>query len=587
MHTALWRSAFLFLVALIAAGLVLGFAFAGSPTTLANGVRIDGIDVGGMKAKDAQALLERRSTRLSREPVVFAADGKRFPIAPLTLGVEPDWAAAVGAAERQGDGFGPLRGFRRMDVQFFGAEVSPPVSVLRGALGYKLELIARRVNRPQRNAALVVHGTRVAVVPGRPGLTLDRAAAADTIVHALASLQRPLGAVPLSFRSVAPRIGAAALAHAAAQARIALSAPVTLRLGAKAWTLEPERLALLLQLPSGGETRLRIGGALTESWLRNLARRVDTPATDADFVTSGDTVRVTAAADGSALDPVRTADALLAAALRRVNRVANVVVATTHPKLTTQAAERYGITGVVGRYTTDYSGVPNRIHNVQLVSHLVDDKLIAPDTVFSFNGTTGERTAAKGFLVAPVIVNGEVTTGLGGSVCQVSTTVFNAAFEAGLPILARTNHALYISHYPQGRDATVDYPDTDLQFRNDTGHWLLLRTDVGSYALTVTLYGAPTDRKVVSTTAPLVVHGKVPVQKTVDKTLKPGETVVDDPGEPAMTTSVTRKVYDANGSLLDDDVFYSSYRAAPKLVRIGPKPPKKKTAKPKLPATPR
>ncbi|HVS85697.1 MAG TPA: VanW family protein, partial [Gaiellaceae bacterium] len=377
---------------------------------------------------------------------------------------------------------------------------------------------------------------------------------------------------------------AAKLAAAARQARVALSAPVTLRLGAQTWTLEPAELARLLQLPSGGEKRLRLGGAAAERWLQKLARQVDKPARNASFAASGDTVRVVAAADGVALDPVRTADAVLAAALRRANRVADLAVSTARPKLTTQAAERYGITGVVGRYTTDYTGIPNRIHNVQLVAHLVDDKLIAPGAVFSFNGTTGARTAAKGFLEAPVIINGEVTTGLGGGVCQVSTTVFNAAFDAGLPILTRTNHALYISHYPQGRDATVDYPDVDLKFRNDTGHWLLLRTDVGSYSLTVTLYGTPTGRKVESTTAPLVVHGKTPVEKKVDKTLKPGETVVDDPGEPAMTTSVTRKVYSASGKLLDDDVFYSTYRAAPELVRVGPK--LKKKAKPKQPTRP-
>jgi vancomycin resistance protein YoaR len=576
MRSTLWRSSFLLLVALIAAGLVLGFAFAGSRDTLAKGVRIDGIDVGGMKAKDAQALLERRSAAQARRPVVFAAGARRFPIAPVTLGVQPDWAEAVGAAQRQSNGFGPLRGFKRIDVQFFGADVAPPVGVLRGALGYELELIARKVDRPERDASLAVRGAKVVVVPGRAGRTLDRAAAEAAIVRSLASLQRPPGAVQLPFRSVAPKIGAAKLARAAAQARRALSAPVELRLGTKTWTLAPERLALLLQLPARGETGLRIGGRVTEAWLQNLASRVDRPPRDATFTASGDRVRIVPSANGTELDPVRTADALLAAALRPTNRVADVVVAIARPKLSTQAAKHYGVTGVVGRFTTDYSGIPNRIHNVQLVAHLVDDKLIAPGTVFSFNGTTGARTAAKGFLEAPVIINGEVTTGLGGGVCQVSTTVFNAAFDAGLPIVTRTNHALYISHYPQGRDATVDYPDVDLKFRNDTGHWLLLRTDVGSYSLTVTLYGTPTGRKVESTTAPLVVHGKVPVKKTVDKTLKPRETIVDDPGEPAMTTSVTRKVYTAGGRLLDDDVFYSTYRAAPELVRVGPKPKKAK-----------
>ena len=251
--------------------------------------------------------------------------------------------------------------------------------------------------------------------------------------------------------------------------------------------------------------------------------------------------------------------------------------------LTQAKARAMGVNGLVSTYTTEYGGVPNRIHNVQLVAHLVDDKLIAPGAEFSFNKTTGERNAAKGFLVAPVIVNGELTTGLGGGVCQVSTTVFNAAFEAGLKITARTNHALYISHYPQGRDATVNYPDVDLRFVNDTSHWLLLRTFVGASSLTVSLYGTPTGRKVVSTTAPLIAHGKIKVKKTIDPTLKPNEQVIDDPGEPAMTTSVSRDVFAADGKLLYHDVWYSSYRAAPELLRVGKK---KKPAKPAALVTP-
>jgi hypothetical protein len=97
----------------------------------------------------------------------------------------------------------------------------------------------------------------------------------------------------------------------------------------------------------------------------------------------------------------------------------------------------------------------------------------------------------------------------------------------------------------------------------------------------VTLYGTPTGRKVVSTTAPLVAHGKVKIKKTVDPTLKPGETIVDDPGEPALTTSVTRNVYASDGKLLYHDTWYSSYRASPELLRVPPKP-----KKPKKPASP-
>jgi hypothetical protein len=103
----------------------------------------------------------------------------------------------------------------------------------------------------------------------------------------------------------------------------------------------------------------------------------------------------------------------------------------------------------------------------------------------------------------------------------------------------------------------------------------LLRTFVGSYSLTVNLYGTPVHRRVVSTTAPLVTTGVIPVKKTFDPTLKPGEKVIDDPGAPPMSTSVTRDVYDADGKLLYHDTWYSSYRASPKLVRL-PEPVQKK-----------
>jgi vancomycin resistance protein YoaR len=489
--------------------------------------------------------------------------------------VEPNWKAAIDAARHQGDGFGPWRGFKRLDVTFFGADVTPPTTVLKGSLQYELAQISRRVDSGPRDAAVVRRGMSIVVVPARPGYVLDRAAAARSLVEALASLERPSGPVSLPLRTQQPRVRAAALARAARQARLALSAPVKLVLGETRWVVPRYRLAQLIELPSGGRTTLRIGGATTDEWLRSLGKRVNKPAKDATFAVDGPHIHVVPAKPGIQLDALASTEAILKAALRPRARVARLVVVEAPAKLSTAQAQEMGIDGIVSSYTTTYGGISNRIHNVQLVAHLVDDKLIAPGATFSFNGTTGERSAAKGFLVAPVIVNGELTTGLGGGVCQVSTTVFNAAFEAGLKITERTNHALYISHYPQGRDATVDYPSTDLKFVNDTGHWLLLRTFVGSSSLTVNLYGTPTGRKVTSSTAPLTPHGSPPVKKTVDPSLKPGEKVIDYTGVPAMSTSVTRDVVDKDGKALYHDTWFSSYRADPALVRVGPKPAKK------------
>jgi vancomycin resistance protein YoaR len=558
---------------------VLGFVFAGSPSRIASGVKIAGVDVGGLTAGEARTKLERRADALANVPVTFTAAGHEWSLRPVNLGVQVDWDAAVKLALNQGGGVGPLRGFRRLGVRVFGADVSPPTRVLERALAFELAGIANRVNRPHTDAAIVLRGLRPVVLPARSGEVLDKEAAGSTMVHALAGFQR--GRVALPVRADAPRARATDLAAAAGQVRAALARPVRLQLGAASWWLPKHQLAAILRLPHDGVTALAVGGAGATRYFARLGRGVDKPPRDATFrVLSSGRVVVVPARPGRVVAARPTGRHILAAALAPQQRTARVVVTYAQPKRSTAQAKALGITRRVGRYETIYGGDPNRIHNVQLVARLIDGKLIAPGATFSFNQATGARTADKGFREAPVIINGEVTSGLGGGVCQVSTTVFNAAYEAGLKITERTNHALYISHYPQGRDATVNYPDVDLKFVNDSAHWLLLRTYVGSYSLDVELYGAPLNRRVESETRPLVTTGPAPLERVSDPTLFVGQTSVEDSGAAPQSTSVERKVYTAGGALLYDNTWYSSYRGEPRIVHVGtkprPVPPKKK-----------
>ena len=555
------------------AALALGLAFAGSSDRLANGVRIAGIDVGGKTPREAERILSGRAATLAAVPVTFRVGEHQWRLEPRRLGIQVDWRAAVDAVRRQGEGFGPLRGFKRLDLRFFGADVAPPTQAYDAALNYWLDRIERTVNVPHREAAIALRRLTPRIVPSRSGRVLDRRAATATIVRALASLQRePVG---LPVRVDRPSVTANDLKVPAAQVRTALSARVQLTLDKTRWSLRPARIARLLELPAGGRRNLDISGKGASTWFAALSKRVDTQPRDATWaIYSNGRVRVVPDRPGYQLDVPRSAKAVLGAALVTdpTLRSAKLVVEKDEADRSTDEARAMRITGLVSSYQTFYGGDPNRIHNVQLVSHLVDGHVIAPGATFSFNQATGERSADKGFLEAPVIINGELQTGLGGGVCQVSTTVFNAAYEAGLPIVSRTNHALYISHYPQGRDATVNYPDIDLKFVNDTGQWLLLRTWVGSSSLTVALYGTPVHRRVVSEAAPLKVAGPIPIKRVSDPSLEKGEQVVDESGAPPRTTSVHRLVYSAAGKLLLDSVFYSSYRGEPKVIRFGTKP---------------
>jgi vancomycin resistance protein YoaR len=575
------RVAVLSVVVLAAAGVVFGFAYQGSSDRLAAGVRVDGVDVGGLTSAQAQKLLQRRFAAVAPKPLVIHVSGKTFTVTAGRLGVLPDWRTPLARARGRTSGLEVVRGFRRLYVRVFGVDVAPTVHAYQPALDELLDRISSAVDVPHREAAVAFRGLRPVVVPERTGAVVDRERAARLIVSRLAALDRKPLQLPL--RRDVPKVSASDLAPVAARVRTAVSAPVRLTLGPTYYRLPRWRIAKMLSLPKDGSTKLGLAGPEAARFFAGFQKVVDRPARDAHFSVDGSSVRIVPSLDARLLDVPRTTRNVLAAALSPASRVATIAVTTRPAKLTTEKAQAMGITGVVSTYTTIYGGIANRIHNVQLVAQLIDDHLIAPQDEFSFNGTTGERTAAKGFLEAPVIINGELETGLGGGVCQVSTTVFNAAYEAGLKITARTNHALYISHYPQGRDATVDYPDIDLKFVNDTDHWLLLRTFVGSSSLTVSLYGTPVHRKVVSKTAPLDETGPPPVKRVKDKTLLSGKQEIDDPGSPSLATSVQRQVFEADGKLLYDNVWYSSYRGETRVIRVGTKPKPKPTIAPVLP----
>ena len=352
----------------------------------------------------------------------------------------------------------------------------------------------------------------------------------------------------------------------------ALSAPVRLTLGPTRWRLPRWKIAPILDLPDHGSTTLGLGGPGEQKWFKRLAGTVDREPRDATWAV-GEHIRVIPDRPGVLIERKATEQAVLSALLSSDNRLAKISVTSLAPSRTTKQAKGMGIVGLVGSYETIYGGDANRINNVQLVSHLIDGTLVGPGATFSFNGTTGERTEEKGFKEAPVIINGELGTGIAGGVCQVSTTVFNAAYEGGLEITERHNHALYISHYPTGRDATVNYPDLDLKFVNDTSRWLLLRTFVGSDSLVVNLYGTPVDRRVVTETSPLKVAGPVPVERVDDPDNFKGHNYVEESGVPPQEVSVHRTVYSATGTLLHDDTWDSYYEGEKRVIKVGTKEP--------------
>jgi len=555
---------------LVLLALAAGIGFAGSASHIAAGVEIAGVNVGGMTAEEAQARLEAASQRSESVPVVFTAGGATFPLKPSDVEARADWAAAVDDALAKADGPVPLRGLERLWLRVTGASVEPLVDVYDAALAYRVSQIATTLDEPAREAALVLNGLEPEVVPGQAGHKLDQEAAAPVIVDALGGFERVETPLPVAVDQ--PDVTQQEMQAVAAQARTVLSAPVQLTFNGAGISVKPREMARLLDLPSGGETELAVNQKAAARRFRNVSRGVARPPRNADFaVNAAGRVRVVPSRAGRQLDVAATSAALLAAASRTANRNAELVIVERQPRTTTKEARALRIERQLASYTTLYSGTSDRINNLQLAINLLDGARIAPGETWSFNERVGPRTEERGFRSAPVIINGEYEEGVGGGVSQVATTVFNAAWEAGIKIAERTAHALYISRYPTGRDATVNYPDVDLKLRNDTKRWIVIKAGYDESGIIVRLLGAGPERRVESIAGELETTGPPTVERVPDPTLFVGERVVVEGGEPSRSVNVERIVYMGDEVLYRED-WYTGYRSEKKIVRVGTKP---------------
>ncbi len=235
-----------------------------------------------------------------------------------------------------------------------------------------------------------------------------------------------------------------------------------------------------------------------------------------------------------------------------------------------------GVIEAFSSFTTEFStgeGTENRQHNIALVSQFFDNSIVAPGGTWSFNETSGERTADRGFLEAGAIVNDEYSKEEGGGVCQVATTVFNAVYDSGLPIPRRYNHSLYIGSYPEGRDAAVSWPDLDLVWENDTDSAVLMRVTCTESTVTATLYGVDPGYRVSTQVGEWEAGKKHKTKVEVDESLSTGTSYVKTRGTDGSRISIVRTVKDASGNVRHEDVFASEYDPITEVVVAGPDTP--------------
>ena len=572
----LGRPSMVFLVAALAIA-VAGVAVLARAYTLRDsvlpGVSVAGVDVGGLAPADARARIDTELGARLDEPVELVVGGKSLRVTPSNI-FQVDGAASERAAyDSARDSVSARIG--ALAVPFaVHRNVQPVLRVHesgRAALADELAALTKRAV----SARVSMEGSEAVVVPGREGTAID-----DDAV--LASLRETaLAGLPsfhVQLQSVEPPISTEATERAATTARTIAAAPVRLKLEGEGGIGQLGRiqLASLLRFePKAGAVNVVLDSAGIERKLHPLVKPFTRKPEDATFRVSGDRAYVIKAKNGTTLDVRGAQSAIYEAGTGAGRRLAVLGLATLAPELTTKDAKALGIREPISTFTTDMGlSSSNRIWNVHLLGNYLDGTIVKAGETFSYNEIVGPRTIERGFREGQMIFGGVLIPSIGGGVCQTATTIFNAAFEAGLPVTERHNHSWYISHYPMGRDATVSWGGPDLVFKNDLKHAILIDVSYTDATFTISFYGTKQGRKVTSTTASPTNYTQPKMQYAIDPTATPGSKTVVAGGGPGFDTNVHRKVYE-HGKLIREDDFFTRYTPENPTTVYGPggKPP--------------
>lgn len=314
--------------------------------------------------------------------------------------------------------------------------------------------------------------------------------------------------------------------------------------------------------------------------IEDIAKEIDVPAKDATININGSNINVTKEVVGKKVEISDTKKAIENGIIDN-NFSIDLIVKEDKPEVTEEQLK--SIDTVLGQYSTNFNAsVAGRTYNVKLAAQSTSNIVLMPGEEFSYNDSTGPRSIANGYQNAPVIVQGELQEGVGGGVCQVSTTLYNAVLYSGVDITNFRNHSIPSSYAPKGRDATVAYGAIDFKFKNNFKHPIYIKNTVYGNTVLSQIYGAKADNaniEIVTTTDKVVASS---VKKVNDSNLEIGKEKVTQKGRDAYSVSTYRVYKDGSGKEIKrEKVVNSYYPAKQTIISVGTKVPE-----PKAPVVP-
>jgi vancomycin resistance protein YoaR len=541
------------------------------------GVTVAGADIGGLTREQATQVLQTHLARLQAAPLTLTFEGRSWQPSLAELGGTIDLERTLDRA---------LTGrslFERLRARLPGSapEAVPLYLTLdQQRLEEYLTRLSAEIDRPPVIPHLELRDGQLLLHEPQPGVRVDHPRLRAVVLQALqclqpATLEIPIQTVPAAYGQHDVQTAAATLSRF-------LARPLTLRFDARTWQIDPATLASLLVLvehpeaPAGERLVVRFAAEQTASHLGTLLSDLWRPAKNATVAWNGERiVAISDSQEGIELDFAAMLTALDQAIEQGASEVA-VPVKRIEPAISSQNLDALGIRELIGVGETVYAGSsPERAHNIRVAAGYLNGTLIPPGATFSFNEAIGPITVERGYREGYVILAEETVPGIGGGVCQVATTMFRAAFFAGLPFVERHPHRYRVMWYelggwPVGFDAAIFQPGADLKFRNTTGAYILVQTEVSAEKLYVYLYGTSLGYQ-IELQGPEIANEVPPPPdvEEIDPSLQPGERRQVEWAKTGMDVTITR-VFERGGQVVATERFFTRYQPWGNKYLVGP-----------------
>ncbi len=466
----------------VAGALVLGMVGAATVYAVApdipREVTVLGIKIGGKsKAQAGTALRQGLAGRAEElaHPVTVRIEGREATIQPQDVGLAVDVDATVEkAAKRRAN---PFKVFGKTDMQ-------PVVNVDSARLVKALQPTAEGLGTPATLPGIVYEGLTPKPVYPVTGHGLEPASAAKALTETWLRKETVIPIVDIVPESSKEDVDAMVTQLAVP----AVAAPVLVTTPKGEFTLTPEGIASSLVINSDEKGKLspHVAEAKLREALKADLEKIEVQPKNA---TVGDG-QIVASQPGELVDTTTLAEDLLPVLPKATERTLTATIKPTEPVTTTGHLSELGIKEQVSTFTTYFTGGLTSPRSINIITgaNKIDGAMVKPGETFSLNGFTGPRGYAEGYKDAPIIMNGKLTPGVGGGMSQLTTTLYNAAYYAGLEDVEHHPHSIYFSTYPSVVDSTIFYPTLDLQFKNDTPYGVLIDTSYTNDSITVSMW---------------------------------------------------------------------------------------------------